>query len=66
MCSSVALPALCQVGVTLRFYLDKQASHTLAYVQEFKGYNENPHVKLRLSLGEIEGFHLALSKELPN
>lgn len=31
MCSAVALPALCQTGVTLRFYLDKKASHALAY-----------------------------------
>lgn len=36
MCSAVALPALCQAGVTLGFYLDKQAPHIVAYVQEFK------------------------------
>lgn len=34
MCFAVVLPALCQAGVSLRFYLDKQASHTVAYVQK--------------------------------
>lgn len=37
MCSAVVLPALCQAGMTLRLYLDKQAPHIVAYVQEFKG-----------------------------
>lgn len=65
MCSAVALPALCQAAVTLRFYLDKQASRTLAYVQGFRGYNKGT-LKLRFSLDEIKGFHLALTREQPN